>query len=66
MRTYEFLRPSGVRPSASIAFSTLRKRPAGWRGQLSALTTIERLAEDRYQISLAVAGFAPDDYRDHG
>ena len=26
---------------------------------------IERLAEDRYQISLAVAGFAPERYRDN-
>ena len=27
---------------------------------------IERLGEDRYQITLAVAGFSPDEYLDHG
>jgi molecular chaperone IbpA len=35
-------------------------RSAGDRGQLSPYN-IERLGDDRYQISLAVAGFSPDE-----
>ena len=53
--------PSGVRPSVSIAFSTSpRSAQRGDRGQLSALQH-RTAGEDRYQISLAVAGFSPDE-----
>jgi molecular chaperone IbpA len=37
-----------------------RDRPAGHQGIISPYN-IERLADDRYQISLAVAGFSPDE-----
>jgi HSP20 family molecular chaperone IbpA len=46
------------RPSVSIACSTLPRRPTdeGYPPY-----NIERLAEDPYQITLAVAGFSPDE-----
>jgi molecular chaperone IbpA len=45
------IRPS-VRPRGS--------RPARWRGELSPYN-IERLDENRFQISVALAGFKPDE-----
>ena len=59
MRSYDFA-PCGVRPLASTAFSISRKQPSGPARTITR-HNIERLADDRYQISLAVAGFAPDD-----
>ena len=53
--------PSGVRPSASTAFSTSPKRAQRAGEDNYPPYNIERLGEDRYQISLAVAGFSPDE-----
>ena len=53
--------PSGVRPSVSIAFSTSRNPPSAATEDNYPPYNIERLADDRYQISLAVAGFSPDE-----
>jgi molecular chaperone IbpA len=52
--------PFGVRPSVSTAFSTSLKPPSA-PARTTTPYNIERLGDDRYQISLAVAGFAPDD-----
>lgn len=49
---------SGVRPSASIVFSISRNPPSA---PLKTMYNIERLGDDRYQISLAVAGFSPEE-----
>ena len=51
----------GVRPSASTAFSTSLNPPSGPAEDNYPPYNIERLGEDRYQISLAVAGFSPDE-----
>jgi molecular chaperone IbpA len=48
---------SGVRPSVSTAFSTSLNPPSA-RPRTSPYN-IERLGDDRYQISLAVGGFSP-------
>ena len=53
--------PCSDRPSVSIVCSTSSKRPSGPREEGYPPYNIERLAEDRYQISLAVAGFSPDE-----
>ena len=50
-----------ARPSVSIACSTSRKPPSGLAEDSYPPYNIERLAEDRYQITLAVAGFSPDE-----
>ena len=50
----------GVRLSASTASSTSPNPPSG-RARTYPPYNIERLGEDRYQISLAVAGFSPDE-----
>jgi molecular chaperone IbpA len=52
---------SGARPSASTAFSTSRNPPIGQARTTIPPYNIERLGEDRYQISLAVAGFSPNE-----
>jgi molecular chaperone IbpA len=54
------LLPLCVRPSVSTAFSTSLKPPSA-PARTTTPYNIERLDDDRYQISLAVAGFAPDD-----
>ena len=53
--------PSGVRPSVSTAFSTSRNPPSAATEDNYPPYNIERLGEDSYQISLAVAGFSPDE-----
>ena len=53
--------PSGVRPSVSTAFSTSRNRAQRATEDNYPPYNIERLGEDSYQISLAVAGFSPDE-----
>ena len=49
--------PCGDRPLVSIVCSTFSRTPANG----PAGTTIERVGEDHYQISLALAGFTPDE-----
>ena len=53
--------PCSGRPSVSIACSTSPKRPSGLAEESYPPYNIERLAEDSYQITLAVAGFSPDE-----
>jgi molecular chaperone IbpA len=53
--------PFGVRPSVLTASSTSLKPPSGPARTTIPPYNIERLGDDRYQISLAVAGFAPDE-----
>ena len=55
------LSPLGVRPSVSTAFSTSPRSAQRAAEDNYPPYNIERLAEDRYQISLAVAGFSPDE-----
>jgi HSP20 family molecular chaperone IbpA len=45
----------------SIAFSTSLKPHSAPARTIMPPYNIERLADDRYQISLAVAGFSPDE-----
>ena len=52
---------SGARPSASTASSISRKRPPSTPRDHYPPYNIERLGEDHYQISLALAGFSPDE-----
>jgi molecular chaperone IbpA len=51
--------PSSDRQSDSIASSTSPRRSSGATDEGYPPHNIERLADDRYQISLAVAGFSP-------
>ena len=52
--------PYGVRPLASTAFSTSPKSQRAGEDNYPPYN-IERLSDDRYQITLAVAGFSPDE-----
>jgi molecular chaperone IbpA len=53
--------PSGGRASASTAFSTLSTRSSGPPKRLIPPYNIERLDENRFRISVALAGFTPDE-----
>jgi molecular chaperone IbpA len=53
--------PCSDRPSVSIACSTLAETAQRATDEGYPPYNIERLAEDRYQITLAVAGFSPDE-----
>ena len=55
--------PCSGRPSVSIVFSTSPRPPSAASRKAKGYPpyNIERLAEDRYQITLAVAGFSPDE-----
>jgi molecular chaperone IbpA len=50
-----------VRLLVSTTFLTSWKRPSGPARTTNPPYNIERLSDDSYQISLAVAGFSPDD-----
>jgi molecular chaperone IbpA len=53
-------RPCSDRPSGLIACSTSPRPPSGRRKRPTPYN-IERLADDHYQITLAVAGFSSDE-----
>ena len=53
--------PFGVRPLVLTVFSTLLKLAQRASEDNYPPYNIERLGDDRYQISLALAGFAPDE-----
>jgi molecular chaperone IbpA len=53
--------PCSDRPSVSIACSISPRRPSGPPTKVYPPYNIERLAEDGYQITLAVAGFSSDE-----
>ena len=53
--------PCSGRPSVSIAFSTSPRPPSAAPRRAIRPTTSNASAEDRYQITLAVAGFSPDE-----
>ena len=53
--------PSSGRPSASTASSIWLRPPSGLAKTTTPLTTSSGLSDDRYQITLAVAGFSPDE-----
>ena len=59
MRTYDFS-PLFRSPSVSTVCSISPRPPIG-ADEGYPPYNIERLAEDRYQITLAVAGFSPDE-----
>jgi molecular chaperone IbpA len=59
MRTVDFSPLSG-RPSDSTICSTSPKPPSGW-GRRVIPYNIERLDENRFQISVTLAGFKPDE-----
>ncbi len=62
MRTYDFLAPPvSIDHRFRIAYSTSSRRPIGSTDESYPPYNIERLAEDRYQITLAVAGFSPQE-----
>ena len=53
--------PCGVRPLVSTVFSTSPKPPSAPAKTIIPPYNIERLADDRYQISIAIAGFSSDE-----
>jgi len=57
--------PGYSEPLVSIVFSTSLSPPNGHPRTHFPPYNIERLSEDRYQISLAVAGFSPDEINRH-
>jgi len=55
------LAPCSGRPSVSIVYSTSPRPPSAAPRKAIRPITSNGLAEDRYQITLAVAGFSPDE-----
>ena len=64
MRTYDFSPLFRSTIGFDRLFDLVETAQRATRRRLSPYN-IERLADDRYQISLAVAGFSPDEDLDH-